>query len=126
MVDEEEVMQYGIEFSTMKIELKIRAFPPPKVFWYFNEEKIEYGERYSAYIKPTGIVTLEIPDLSWNDTGDYKCYIENELGFASQIVTLNLAGQLQFFLVSMLAELASVWRSVYYRIVHWLKIWCLL
>lgn len=87
----DEIMQYGVEFSTMRLELKIRAFPPPKVFWYFKDEKIEYGDRYTAYIKPGGIVTLEFPDLSWNDTGDYKCYIENEIAFSSKIVTLNLA-----------------------------------
>lgn len=87
----EEIIQYGVEMCMMRLELKIRAFPPPKVYWYFNDEKIEYGDRYAAFIKPGGIVTLEFPDLSWNDVGEYKCYVENELGFASQMVTLNLA-----------------------------------
>ncbi|GAB1597543.1 obscurin-like [Argonauta hians] len=83
--------QYGIDCSTGKIELKVQSHPMPKVSWYFKENKIECGDRYTSSVKADGTITLEFPSMSWEDCGEYKCCAENDVGVACLTVMLHLA-----------------------------------
>ena len=40
----------------------------------------------------TGLVILEFTPMKWSDVGDYKCVAENELGEATLVVKLKMAG----------------------------------
>lgn len=38
--------QYGVENKIMKLRTAIKAYPDPKIIWYFNKEKLHMGEKY--------------------------------------------------------------------------------
>ena len=60
------------------------------------------GDKYQCTVTSTGEMCLEIADFSWSDIGEYKVYLENQYGSATQIVNMDMAGQywrlLSFFL----------------------------
>lgn len=85
--------QYGVEGGTAKIILQLRGNPLPVIMWYFNDEKIIYGDRYNTYISPSGQVVLEFTDMGWPDVGHYKCVAENDHGIAEKTTHLEMAGK---------------------------------
>lgn len=86
--------QYGVESMKSKVVTHIRGFPEPIIHWYRRGEKIEYGGRFNCTLAPSGELVLEIMQFCWGDVGDYKVYIENEFGTASQIIKMDMAGKL--------------------------------
>ena len=51
------------------------------------------GDKYQCTVTSTGEMCLEIADFSWSDIGEYKVYLENQYGSATQIVNMDMAGQ---------------------------------
>ena len=51
------------------------------------------GDKYQCTVTSTGEMCLEIADFSWSDIGEYKVYLENLYGSATQIVNMDMAGQ---------------------------------
>ena len=84
--------QYGVEGKKGKIALQVRGFPLPTIHWYLNDEKLDYQDKYSAFISPSGTVTLEVKKVGPDTMGTYKCYAENESGSAVKYVKYEFAG----------------------------------
>ena len=63
------------------------------IFRYKGAEKLEMGDKYQCTVTSTGEMCLEIADFSWSDIGEYKVYLENQYGSATQIVNMDMAGQ---------------------------------
>ena len=85
--------QYGVEGRAAQILTYIRGYPEPKIMWFFKGEKLLMDDKYSCTLASSGELTLEIAGFNWGDVGDYKIYIENDFGSASQIINLDMAGQ---------------------------------
>ena len=85
--------QYGVEGRTSKIVFKVRAYPDPKITWYFNDRKIDMGDRYTSTLSGAGELTLEIHRFSWGDVGPYKVQVENLFGHVSKTVQVEMAGK---------------------------------
>ena len=62
-------------------------------FRYKGAEKLEMGDKYQCTVTSTGEMCLEIANFSWSDIGEYKVYLENQYGSATQIVNMDMAGQ---------------------------------
>ena len=72
--------------------LQVRGFPLPTIHWYLNEEKLDFGDNYTASLSANGTVTLEIKQVRQDSFGTYKCYAENEHGAAVKFVKYECAG----------------------------------
>ncbi|CAD5121391.1 DgyrCDS9913 [Dimorphilus gyrociliatus] len=83
--------QYGVETKIMKIRTAIKAYPDPKIIWYFNKEKLYMGEKYCSSLAASGELILEINNFSWSDVGEYKIHVENEVGSANQDIKVDMA-----------------------------------
>ena len=85
--------QYGVESKKGKIVLQVRGYPLPTIHWYLNDEKLDYGDNYTASLSANGTVTLEIKQVRQDSYGTYKCYAENEHGAAVKFVKYEYAGK---------------------------------
>ncbi len=51
------------------------------------------GEKFNCTVTSMGEMCLEIADFQWADVGEYKVYLENDYGSATQIINMEMAGQ---------------------------------
>jgi len=80
-----------VEGRTSVITLRLRAYPEPKVTWYFHNNKLEMGDKFVSSLSDTGELLLTLYDFSWSDVGEYKAQIDNDFGSASKIIKVEMS-----------------------------------
>jgi hypothetical protein len=83
--------QYGVEGRMSQIVLRLRAYPEPKVTWFFHNNRLEIGDKYTSILSDNGELVLQIQNFTWPEVGEYKVQIENEYGTATQIIKMDMS-----------------------------------
>ena len=91
--------------SVSKLTCLVSSNPISVFYWYFNETLIYQNENISIqHINLTNEIsssTLTISNTNFENSGFYKCYAKNKIGFASNIFILKQASMF-FILISIL------------------------
>lgn len=85
-----------IEGETIRLDVRVKGFPAPKLEWYQGTTKIVDEGRYQFdYNEDRGSHSLIITNVTMEDAGTYKCVALNRAGKATCRGELNVA-QKQF------------------------------
>lgn len=95
-------VQFGLEGETGTLEVYCYGYPQPKISWLFRGEEIKTGGRFASRYGTSGQVQLSIDKLSFRDVGEYVCRAVNEHGEAQITLRLEVAGNVNHFLLSTL------------------------
>ncbi|KAI4471482.1 immunoglobulin i-set domain [Holotrichia oblita] len=87
----EQDTSYGIKDQNTNLFWFVYGYPKPKMTFYFNDEPIESGGRFSTSYTRNGQATLFINKMLERDVGWYEAVASNEHGEARQRVRLELA-----------------------------------
>ena len=93
---QEEVTQYGVKNSCPSITWNLYGFPMPEVYFKFEGNDIEMGDKYSFSYSRNGVAALQVNSFGAADVGTYECFGKNEHGEASQQVIMVLAQYPEF------------------------------
>ncbi|CAG0879559.1 unnamed protein product [Cyprideis torosa] len=123
--------QYGIKNQPTNIRWFVYGYPKPEVKWFFNDQPVEMGGRFSFSYTRNGCATLFINGMLERDVGLYECIATNEHGKASQRVDVALAEHPKF--LTQLTETHALARDSFrlechlvgvpYPDVKWFKDW---
>uniref|UniRef100_A0A182LSZ3 Ig-like domain-containing protein n=1 Tax=Anopheles culicifacies TaxID=139723 RepID=A0A182LSZ3_9DIPT len=73
-------------------ECEIKADPKPQIRWSHNSKVIDNTPRHKFKVQNDGTLyraTLEVDNVSFEDSGKYKVTAKNELGESSATISLN-------------------------------------
>ncbi|XP_043921975.1 obscurin [Protopterus annectens] len=74
-----------------KFQIHLKGYPPPRVHWFKDGQPLHPSERILV-TEEKGIHSLEILDVSNDDTGEYSTYISNLAGSAYSSARLLVQG----------------------------------
>ncbi|XP_068234682.1 papilin isoform X9 [Palaemon carinicauda] len=74
--------------STIRIPCDVRGYPTPVITWYKGDTTIESSEKYII----EDDATLVINDANSEDSGSYKCQVQNEFGIADSTTSITVKG----------------------------------
>ena len=91
-------MNPPVEVSVLNGEIAILdcdadGFPTPIIQWKFRHVQIVNGGRYS--INEQGV--LNIMNVGLDDIGIYVCTASNDIGYATENISVYVQGQLKIF-----------------------------
>ncbi|KAL7050000.1 hypothetical protein ACKWTF_003934 [Chironomus riparius] len=88
---QEEPCQYGIKHHNVNLFWFVYGYPKPTIKYYFNDQPIECGGRFSWSYTRNGQATLFINSMLERDEGWYEAVATNEYGCARQKVKVQIA-----------------------------------
>lgn len=88
---QENPCQYGIKNHSVDLFWFVYGYPKPTMKYYFNDQPIECGGRYSWSYTRNGQATLFINRMLDRDAGVYEAVATNEYGCARQKVRVEIA-----------------------------------
>nr|XP_045610870.1 papilin-like [Procambarus clarkii] len=74
--------------STIHIPCEVKGYPLPVTTWHKGEDLIEASEKYEIEDDRT----LIIKDAQTDDSGRYKCQVQNEFGIADSTTVITIKG----------------------------------
>uniref|UniRef100_A0A182J430 Muscle M-line assembly protein unc-89 n=1 Tax=Anopheles atroparvus TaxID=41427 RepID=A0A182J430_ANOAO len=87
---QEQPVQYGTKNHNVSLFWFVYGYPKPTMTYYFNDQVIEAGGRYSFSYTRNGQATLFINRMTDRDVGVYEAAATNEYGTVRQRVCLEL------------------------------------
>ncbi|XP_058124576.1 obscurin [Anopheles ziemanni] len=87
---QEQPVQYGTKNHNVSLFWFVYGYPKPTMTYYFNDQVIEAGGRYSFSYTRNGQATLFINRMTDRDVGVYEAVATNEHGTVRQRVCLEL------------------------------------
>ncbi|XP_058062873.1 obscurin [Anopheles bellator] len=87
---QEHPVQYGTKNHNVSLFWFVYGYPKPTMQYYFNDQLIEAGGRYSFSYTRNGQATLFINRMTDRDVGVYEAVASNEYGSIRQRVCLEL------------------------------------
>ncbi|XP_061508158.1 obscurin isoform X8 [Anopheles gambiae] len=87
---QEQPVQYGTKNHNVSLFWFVYGYPKPTMTYYFNDQIIEAGGRYSFSYTRNGQATLFINRMTDRDVGVYEAVATNEHGSVRQRVCLEL------------------------------------
>ncbi|XP_052897549.1 obscurin [Anopheles moucheti] len=87
---QEKPVQYGTKNHNVSLFWFVYGYPKPTMTYYFNDQIIEAGGRYSFSYTRNGQATLFINRMTDRDVGVYEAVATNEHGTVRQRVCLEL------------------------------------
>ncbi|XP_049294890.1 obscurin isoform X7 [Anopheles funestus] len=87
---QEKPVQYGTKNHNVSLFWFVYGYPKPTMTYYFNDQLIEAGGRYSFSYTRNGQATLFINRMTDRDVGVYEAVATNEHGTVRQRVCLEL------------------------------------
>ncbi|XP_050073153.1 obscurin isoform X1 [Anopheles maculipalpis] len=87
---QERPVQYGTKNHNVSLFWFVYGYPKPTMTYYFNDQIIEAGGRYSFSYTRNGQATLFINRMTDRDVGVYEAVATNEHGTVRQRVCLEL------------------------------------
>uniref|UniRef100_A0A182Y0V6 DH domain-containing protein n=1 Tax=Anopheles stephensi TaxID=30069 RepID=A0A182Y0V6_ANOST len=87
---QERPVQYGTKNHNVSLFWFVYGYPKPTMTYYFNDQIIESGGRYSFSYTRNGQATLFINRMTDRDVGVYEAVATNEHGTVRQRVCLEL------------------------------------
>uniref|UniRef100_A0AAG5DF48 Muscle M-line assembly protein unc-89 n=1 Tax=Anopheles atroparvus TaxID=41427 RepID=A0AAG5DF48_ANOAO len=87
---QEQPVQYGTKNHNVSLFWFVYGYPKPTMTYYFNDQVIEAGGRYSFSYTRNGQATLFINRMTDRDVGVYEAVATNEYGTVRQRVCLEL------------------------------------
>ncbi|XP_064108154.1 papilin-like isoform X7 [Macrobrachium nipponense] len=74
--------------STIRIPCDVRGYPTPVITWYKGDTLIDSSEKYIIEED----ATLVINEAETDDSGSYKCQVQNEFGIADSTTSITVKG----------------------------------
>uniref|UniRef100_A0A8C7XXI4 Titin n=1 Tax=Oryzias sinensis TaxID=183150 RepID=A0A8C7XXI4_9TELE len=68
--------------SNVQLQCSVRGSPELRTSWLYNNSVLHAGDRYAISLKD-GIAALEIRDVTFSDSGNYSCEVQNNCGYES-------------------------------------------
>ena len=79
--------------NSVKLLCLVSGNPTPTVQWTKSGNPIDNKDPHYNIENSTGVCILEISSCEMSDTGYYKCYAENSLGFDETISHITIEGE---------------------------------